>query len=164
MAWQPRTVQGLTTCSSGAPTACHQRPAGGTRYIFASPGLASHRRCQLSSNVRPHNPSLSASTQNDLDPPYGGATSWSVDASPTKPLALRNSSFQQEAVRSVHLFSSLAGRNRHVETTEPAPVEDIALLWSRPSEYVTNDGAPVSFYLFERPIGPRPSGPRMGRP
>ena len=44
---------GLTRRSSGAPTACHQARAGGTRYIFTSPGLASCRRRPLSSNVRP---------------------------------------------------------------------------------------------------------------
>ena len=32
----------------------HQARSGGTRYIFASPGLASCRRRPLSSNVRPH--------------------------------------------------------------------------------------------------------------
>ena len=47
------TVQGLTPRSSRAPTAGHQARSGGTRYIFTSPGLASHRRCQLCSNVRP---------------------------------------------------------------------------------------------------------------
>ena len=31
----------------------HQARSGGTRYIFASPGLASYRRHPLSSNVRP---------------------------------------------------------------------------------------------------------------
>ena len=46
--------RGLTTRSSGAPTAGHQARSGGTRYIFASPGLASCRRRPLSSNVRPH--------------------------------------------------------------------------------------------------------------
>ena len=35
-----------------APTAGHQARSGGTRYIFASPGLASCRRRPLSSNVR----------------------------------------------------------------------------------------------------------------
>ena len=45
--------RGLTTRSSGAPTAGHQARAGGTRYSFASPGLASCRRRPLSSNVRP---------------------------------------------------------------------------------------------------------------
>ena len=45
--------RGLTTRSSGAPTAGHQARSGGTRYIFASPGLASCRCRQLSSNVRP---------------------------------------------------------------------------------------------------------------
>ena len=44
---------GLTPRSSGAPTAGHQARSGGTRYIFASPGLASRRRRPLSSNVRP---------------------------------------------------------------------------------------------------------------
>jgi hypothetical protein len=43
---------GLTPRSSGAPTAGHQARSGGTRYIFASPGLASCRRRPLSSNVR----------------------------------------------------------------------------------------------------------------
>ena len=43
---------GITPRSSGAPTACHQRPAGGTRYIFATRALASCRRRPLSSNVR----------------------------------------------------------------------------------------------------------------
>ena len=42
----------LTPRSSGAPTAGHQAQSGGTRYIFASPGLASCRRRPLSSNVR----------------------------------------------------------------------------------------------------------------
>ena len=45
---------GLTPRSSGAPTAGHQAQSGGTRYIFASPGLASCRRRPLSSNVRQH--------------------------------------------------------------------------------------------------------------
>ena len=49
---------GLTTRSSGAPTAGHQARSGGTRYIFASPGLASCRRRPLSSNVRHQKPSL----------------------------------------------------------------------------------------------------------
>ena len=44
----------LTPRSKGAPAAGHQARSGGTRYIFASPGLASHRRCPLSSNVRRH--------------------------------------------------------------------------------------------------------------
>ena len=50
-------VCGLTLRSSGAPTAGHQARSGGTRYIFASPGLASRRCRPLSSNVRPHVPS-----------------------------------------------------------------------------------------------------------
>ena len=41
----------LTRRSSGAPTAGHQARPGGTRYIFASPGLASCRRCPLSSTL-----------------------------------------------------------------------------------------------------------------
>ena len=45
----------LTPRSSGAPTAGHQARSGGTRYNFASPGLASCRRRPLSSNVRQHN-------------------------------------------------------------------------------------------------------------
>ena len=53
-----RTVQGLTPHSSGAPTAGHQARSGGTRYIFASPGLASYRCRPLNSNVRPHRTSL----------------------------------------------------------------------------------------------------------
>ena len=40
--------------STGAPTAGHQARSGGTRYIFASPGLASCRRRPVSSNVRQH--------------------------------------------------------------------------------------------------------------
>jgi hypothetical protein len=46
--------RGLTPRSRGAPTAGHQARAGGTRYIFTSPGLASCRCHPLSSNVRPH--------------------------------------------------------------------------------------------------------------
>ena len=48
----PLAECGLTPRSSGAPTAGHQARSGGTRYIFASPGLASCRRRPLSSNVR----------------------------------------------------------------------------------------------------------------
>ena len=44
----------LTPRSSRAPTAGHQARDTGTRYIFCIPGLASHRRCRLNSNVRPH--------------------------------------------------------------------------------------------------------------
>ena len=44
---------GLTRRSSGAPTAGHQRPAGGTRYIFASRAPAARCCRPLSSNVRP---------------------------------------------------------------------------------------------------------------
>ena len=52
---QRRTSQqqrGLTPRSRRGPTAGHQARSGGTRYIFASPGLASHRRSRLTSNVR----------------------------------------------------------------------------------------------------------------
>ena len=42
----------LTPRSTGAPTAVHQARAGGTRYIFTGPGLASCRRCPVTSNVR----------------------------------------------------------------------------------------------------------------
>jgi hypothetical protein len=45
---------GLTPRSSGAPAAGHQARAGGTRYIFTSPGPASCRWLPLSSNVRHH--------------------------------------------------------------------------------------------------------------
>ena len=48
-----RPITSLTPRSSGAPTAGHQARSGGTRYIFASPGLASCRRRPLSSNVKP---------------------------------------------------------------------------------------------------------------
>ena len=48
----PRRQRGLTPRSSGAPTAGHQRPAGGTRYIFTARALASCRCRPLSSNVR----------------------------------------------------------------------------------------------------------------
>jgi len=46
---------GLTRRSRRGPTAGHQARSGGTRYIFTSPGLASHRQPRLTSNVRPHN-------------------------------------------------------------------------------------------------------------
>ena len=48
----------LTPRSSGAPTAYHQRPAGGTRYIFATRALAACRRRPLSSYVRPRMPTI----------------------------------------------------------------------------------------------------------
>ena len=54
-ATHPLPRWGLTPRSSGAPTAGHQARSGGTRYIFASPGLASCRRRPLSSNVRQRN-------------------------------------------------------------------------------------------------------------
>lgn len=44
----------LTTRSRRAPTAGHQARPQGTVYILLWPGLASPRRCRLSSNVRPH--------------------------------------------------------------------------------------------------------------
>ena len=46
-----RKTRRLTPRSTGAPTAGHQARAVGTRYIFASPGLASHRRCPVSSTL-----------------------------------------------------------------------------------------------------------------
>jgi len=52
-------ARGLTPRSSGAPTAGHQARAGGTRYIFTSPGLASCRCRPLSSNVRPRRTRIS---------------------------------------------------------------------------------------------------------
>ena len=42
----------LTPRSRRGPTASHQARAGGTRYIFTGPGLASCRRSRLNSNVR----------------------------------------------------------------------------------------------------------------
>ena len=42
----------LTPRSRRGPTASHQGPAGGTRYIFAARALASCRRSRLTSNVR----------------------------------------------------------------------------------------------------------------
>ena len=42
----------LTPRSSGAPTAGHQRPVGGTLYILTARALASYRCRPLSSNVR----------------------------------------------------------------------------------------------------------------
>ena len=49
----------LTPRSRRGPTAGHQARSGGTRYIFASPGLAPHRRSRLSSNVRQRKVSMS---------------------------------------------------------------------------------------------------------
>ena len=51
---EPQPRRGLTRRSTGAPTAGHQAQAGGTRYIFTGPGLASCRRCPVTSNVRRH--------------------------------------------------------------------------------------------------------------
>jgi hypothetical protein len=45
----------LTLRSTGEPTACHQAPGGGTRYIFTARGLASCRWLPVTSNVRPPN-------------------------------------------------------------------------------------------------------------
>ena len=50
----PRAQRCLTPRSSRAPTAGHQARATGTVYIFRGPGLASHRWCRLTSNVRHH--------------------------------------------------------------------------------------------------------------
>jgi hypothetical protein len=47
-------ARGLTLRSTGEPTAHRQARAGGTRYIFASPGLAARRCLPVNSNVRPH--------------------------------------------------------------------------------------------------------------
>ena len=52
------TQRSLTPRSNRAPTAGHQAPATGTVYIFCRRGLASHRRCRLNSNVRPHTNTL----------------------------------------------------------------------------------------------------------
>ena len=49
----------LTPRSSRAPTAGHQARATGTVYIFCGPGLASRRRCRLTSNVRHHKRAIS---------------------------------------------------------------------------------------------------------
>ena len=46
--------RGLTPRSRRGPTAGRQARAGGTRYIFTGPGLASCRWSRLTSNVRPH--------------------------------------------------------------------------------------------------------------
>jgi hypothetical protein len=60
--WRARKIRsvvrqecGLTLRSRRGPTAGHQARAGGTRYIFTGPGLASCRRSRLTSNVRPRN-------------------------------------------------------------------------------------------------------------
>jgi hypothetical protein len=50
-AWVARS---RTLLSTGEPTARRQARAGGTRYIFASPGLAACRRLPVTSNVRHH--------------------------------------------------------------------------------------------------------------
>ena len=55
---------GLAPRSSGAQTALHQARSGGTRYIFASPGLACRRR-PLGSNVDRINSTLRHSTANE---------------------------------------------------------------------------------------------------
>ena len=52
--WSSQIQQSLTPRSSRAPTAGHQAPATSTLYIFCGRGLASHRRCRLTSNVRQH--------------------------------------------------------------------------------------------------------------
>jgi hypothetical protein len=49
----PSSKRGITPRSTGAPTAGHQRPVGGTRYIFTARALASCRRRPVTSNVRP---------------------------------------------------------------------------------------------------------------
>ena len=57
-----RAQRCLTPRSSGAPTAGHQARSA-ARYILHSPGLASHRRRPLSSNVRQRNGSYSVRLQ-----------------------------------------------------------------------------------------------------
>ena len=59
---------GLTPRSSRAPTAGHAGPVGGTRYIFANRARASHRWCQLSSNVSPHT-DMTRKSKNRARPP-----------------------------------------------------------------------------------------------
>jgi hypothetical protein len=49
----PSSKRGITPRSTGAPTAGHQRPVGGTRYIFTARALASCRRRPVTSNVMP---------------------------------------------------------------------------------------------------------------
>jgi hypothetical protein len=49
----PSSKRGITPRSTGAPTAGHQRPVGGTRYTFTVRALASCRRRPVTSNVMP---------------------------------------------------------------------------------------------------------------
>ena len=60
----------LTLRSTGAPTAGHQARAGGTRYIFTCPGLASCRRLPVSSNVRQHKAAAATSRGAAAAAPY----------------------------------------------------------------------------------------------
>ena len=52
----------LTPRSSGVPTASHQRPVGGTLYIFATRALAACRCPPLSSYVGPRMPTLTGTS------------------------------------------------------------------------------------------------------
>ena len=56
------TLQRLTPRSTGAPTAAHQRPVGGTQYIFTARALAFHRRRPVTSSVRRRMPTNSAAS------------------------------------------------------------------------------------------------------
>ena len=58
-----RAGRRLTLRSSGASTACHQRPQGGTLDLFASRALAARRCAPLSSHVRHHGATLRYSTK-----------------------------------------------------------------------------------------------------
>jgi hypothetical protein len=86
---QPR--RRLTPRSSGAPTAGHQGPVGGTLYIFANRALASCRRRPLSSNVRPHKPT-SVVTRSDRNTSRGTSitTKETCLASPRRDLRQRS--------------------------------------------------------------------------
>ncbi len=87
---------GLTPRSTGAPTAGHQARPGGTRYIFASPGLAPRRRCPVSSNVRrcPTQAAWSMSKQPSCSP----RSSPRMTAAVPNPSAPRSGCGGQEAV------------------------------------------------------------------
>ena len=72
-----RQKRSLTPRSSRAPTAGHQAPATGTVYIFCARGLASHRWCRLTSNVRrrkSHLPHLSSASKADSCNEASGCT------------------------------------------------------------------------------------------
>ena len=52
--WSLRCSCCLSRCLSGFSTVSQQARFGGARYVFASPGLASYRRCPLCLKVRRH--------------------------------------------------------------------------------------------------------------